>query len=148
MLGGGVIKKVQEILADGERREGVSKGIPTSHFASQSAMAYSNTGNFYRFLGQPERAIRQFNEAIRLDPQFALAYAYRALSYTLLNMDPEAGQDVDRAAEHGMNPTLLEQEIDRLKQQRSMDHYPEGMRTRFVKWPQSEAEEVSRANTT
>ena len=44
-------------------------------------MAYSNRGNAYSWLGQYLRAIQDFDEAIRLDPQLVLAYYNRGDTY-------------------------------------------------------------------
>ena len=81
-------------------------------------MAYNNRGHNYYHLGQFERAIEDFNEAIRLDTEFALAYANRALAHTRLNMDAEAEQDFKRAEELGFDSETLRQEIEDLKKLR------------------------------
>ena len=49
----------------------------------QLALAYSNRGLTYVFLGDYQRAIQDLDEAIRLDPELALAYANRAINYTI-----------------------------------------------------------------
>ncbi len=98
------------------------------------ANTYTNRGNFFRILGQAENAIKQLNLAIQLYPQFGLAYVYRALSYTLLNMDAEAQLDVGRVQKHGLDPTLLTEEIDRLKKQRSIAYNLPTKRTPNERW--------------
>lgn len=45
------------------------------------AWAYNNRGNAYRDKGAPDRAIADYNEAIRLDPRDALAYNNRGNAY-------------------------------------------------------------------
>ncbi len=68
--------------------------------------------------GRLAEAIEDYDEAIRLDPQLALAYANRAVAYTLLGRDAEAQQDVDRAVVLGIDPAALRSEIERLRQLR------------------------------
>jgi len=82
------------------------------------ALAYNNRGNAYGDLNQLHRAIQDYDEAIRLDPQFALAYSNRALAYTYLGRDTESRQDVARAAELGLDPTSLLEQIEELKKSR------------------------------
>ncbi len=69
-------------------------------------------------LGQYQRAVEDFDNAIRLDPQYALAYSNRALAYTLLEKYTEAQQDVDQAVELGQDRALLEKAIEKLKKGR------------------------------
>ena len=49
--------------------------------AKNGAIACNNRGLAYRGKGELDRAIADFNEAIRLDPKFALAYNNRGLAY-------------------------------------------------------------------
>jgi tetratricopeptide (TPR) repeat protein len=49
--------------------------------AKNDAIACNNRGLTYRDKGELDRAIADFNEAIRLDPKFALAYNNRGLAY-------------------------------------------------------------------
>jgi len=49
--------------------------------AKNDAIACNNRGLAYRDKGELDRAIADFNEAIRLDPEFALAYNNRGLAY-------------------------------------------------------------------
>ena len=80
----------------------------------QFVQAYVNRGNAYLSLGQDDRAIQEYDDAIRLDPQFAIAYANRARTYTILGKDTEARQDVDRAVELGLDRSTLEGIIEDL----------------------------------
>ena len=82
-------------------------------------MAYTNRGNAYSKLGQHQRALQDYNDAVRLDPQSAFSHANRALSYTVLGKDIEAQNDFDRAVELGFDGrAALEQNIERIKDQR------------------------------
>jgi lipoprotein NlpI len=49
--------------------------------AKNDAIACNNRGLAYRDKGELDRAIADFNEAVRLDPEFALAYNNRGLAY-------------------------------------------------------------------
>ena len=121
MFLGAIIKKVHEILTLVNRQaRGFIMG--PSYADPRFAIDYNNRGNFYRLLGRPDRAILQFNKAISRDPQFALDYAYRALSYTSLNLDTEAQRDIAQAVERGIDTIFLEEEIGRIKQQRSIEY--------------------------
>ena len=85
------------------------------------AHRYNSSGVKLFEQGRPEEALAEYNEAIRLNPQHPyvpLAYASRAMSYTLLGNDPEAHQDIGRAVELGYDPRLLLRAIDKLKDQR------------------------------
>lgn len=52
-------------------------------------------------MGQLERAIDDFDEVIRLNPQIPEAHDNRERTLTLLNMEAEVKQDVNPAAESG-----------------------------------------------
>ena len=75
----------------------------------------------YQGIGQYERAVRDHDEAIRLDPEHALAYGNRALSYTFLGKDEDARQDVERAEELGIGSRMaaaVEASIEEAKKNR------------------------------
>ena len=65
-----------------------------------------------------EGAVEDYTEAVRLDPEFADAYASRVLAYTHLNKDAEAQLDLDRAVALGYDGSLLKRAIENLKKQR------------------------------
>ena len=69
-------------------------------------------------MGQYERAIQDYDEAIRLNPQLAVAYANRAFAYTSLGKDTEAEQDINLAIELGIDRAVMESTIQELKSQR------------------------------
>jgi len=61
-------------------------------------------GYAYYDLGQYQLAIQDFNEAIRLHPQDALAYYGRGVAYEYLGNYSEAERDFQKAKELGFNP--------------------------------------------
>ena len=77
-----------------------------------------NRGYAYTFLGEYQRAIEDYDEAIRLGFQHALAYANRAGAYALQGRDSEAQKDVERAVELGFDRDTLENDIEERKKQR------------------------------
>ena len=67
-------------------------------------MAYNNRGMTYLDLRAIRMAIEDFDEAIRLDPQFAIAYYNRGVSYQRLGKTKEAERDYAKARELGYDP--------------------------------------------
>ena len=61
-----------------------------------------NRGNAYYDLGQYERAIEDWDEAIRLNPQAADAYYNRGLAYERLGRQEQADRDFAKAKELGV----------------------------------------------
>ena len=59
--------------------------------------AYINRGVAYRILGQYERAIQDYDEAIGVDPQYEAAYNNRGMAYWRLGQHERAIQDYDEA---------------------------------------------------
>lgn len=57
------------------------------------AYAYNGRGNGYLGLEQYKKAISDYNEAIRLKPDYAYAYGNRALAYDKLGKSSKAVQD-------------------------------------------------------
>jgi tetratricopeptide (TPR) repeat protein len=57
------------------RHRRLQRGNPAR---SQIRLAYNNRGSAYHDKGNTNRAITDYNEAIRLDPKFAFAYSNRA----------------------------------------------------------------------
>jgi tetratricopeptide (TPR) repeat protein len=55
------------------------------------------SGNTYIDLGQPVRAIQDFDQAIRLDSKIAFAYVGRGSVYTDLGQSERALRDFDQA---------------------------------------------------
>lgn len=68
--------------------------------------AYHNRGIAYAEFGQYERAIEDFDWAIRLDPQYASAYHNRGVAYYHLGQYDLAIEDYDKAIK--LDPHLAE----------------------------------------
>ncbi len=62
--------------------------------------------------------MEDYDEAISLDPQLALAYANRAVANTLLGNDAAARRDADRAIQLGFDSALINEGIEWLKRHR------------------------------
>ena len=60
-------------------------------------VAYSSRGRAYGRLGQLERKIQDYDEAIRLDPQLALGYSNRGAAYSGLSQLKRAIEGLDEA---------------------------------------------------
>jgi tetratricopeptide (TPR) repeat protein len=78
--------------------------------APRTAIEYEARGNTFHFT-DPQRAIADYNEAIRLDPEFAMAYNNRGSAYG-------ANKDYDRAIENyneaiRLDPDYVEAYINR-----------------------------------
>ena len=79
---------------------------------------YTHCGDLYEEMGKYQRAVMDYDAAIRSNPLYALAYAHRAMVYTYLSRDTEAGYDVEKAADLGYDRVTLEREIEAIKSQR------------------------------
>ena len=64
----------------------------------------TNRGLAYFYLGQHERAIQDYDEVIRLDPQYVDAYYNRGLAYRNLGNRVESERDIQKAKELGYVP--------------------------------------------
>ena len=91
----------------GSPRRGVSRRRvtgPSDHVIRldpRNAVAYQDTGSAYYQLGQYERAIWDFNEAIMRDSEYAEAYYNRGISYESIGKQMEAERDYAKAKELG-----------------------------------------------
>ena len=84
---------------------------PLVHFPSaldslnpQDSDAYLGRGVAYAYLNQYERAIQDFDEAIRLNPEYANAYLLRGVTYKAFGKSKKAEQDIAKANELGYEP--------------------------------------------
>lgn len=106
---------------DGRLDEAVAAYSEAIRLDTGYKAAYYNRGQAYFTLGRPGLAVDDHTRAIELstnDPHQPLAYAGRAMSYTLLSQDEEAQKDMAKAIELGFDPDLLIATINQLKKQR------------------------------
>jgi tetratricopeptide (TPR) repeat protein len=68
------------------------------------ALAYFNRGIAYGNKKEDDKAISDFNDAIRLNPNYALAYYNRGLVYREQGNNAQAQTDFDRAKMLGYPP--------------------------------------------
>lgn len=73
--------------------------------------AATNRGNAYSAKGDKDRAMRDYDEAIKLDPQYAGAYVNRGLLFSKEGKRTEAQSDFNEALR--LNPTQWEAYFDR-----------------------------------
>ena len=66
-------------------------------FVSKAADAFYDSGKLYHIDGQHELPIQDYTEAIRLDPQYAIAYRGRGVVYSDLGQHQRSIQDYDEA---------------------------------------------------
>jgi len=73
-----------------------------------NADAYNTQGNRYLELRQLKRAIEEFDEAIRLDPKYAVAYGNRAIAYKLQGNKIKAIADFESFITLTSDPRLIQ----------------------------------------
>ncbi len=92
---------VEDCEQDGDPDLGITSCTAVIHSGQYSgkdlAAAYNNRGSDYVGLGEYRRAIEDFDEALRLDPDFTLAYNNRGLAYGDLGELRRAIEDYDQA---------------------------------------------------
>lgn len=74
-------------------------------YAESKAKKHLNAGVELESQGKLREAIAEYDEAIRLDPSFALAYSNRGLIYARLSQFQQAVQDFDKAIH--LDPRLV-----------------------------------------
>ena len=67
----------------------------------QDVSAYTLRGQSYAGVGEYERAIQDYDEAMRLDPQSGWPHYYKGLAYGKLGRQKEAEALLERACELG-----------------------------------------------
>jgi len=80
--------------------------LPKVSAEAFTAVDYSDRGLTFHNLEQHERAIRDYDRAIELDPTFAIAYYNRDASYAALGQHEHAIHDYDRSIE--LDPYLAQ----------------------------------------
>ncbi len=84
----------------------------------REAEKHYNRGTELLGQGSLEGAEAEYGDAIRLRPDFAEAYAQRALAHALLGKDAAAQRDFERAVELGYDGDRLRKEFDELRRRR------------------------------
>jgi len=72
------------------------------------ADAYNTRGNRYLEQRQLNRAIEEFDEAVRLDPKYAVAYGNRAIAYKLQGNKTKAISDFEKFITLTSDPRLVQ----------------------------------------
>ncbi len=72
------------------------------------ADACNTRGNRYLELRQLRRAIEEFDEALRLDPKYAVAYGNRAIAYKLQGNKAKAIADFEKFIALASDPRLVQ----------------------------------------
>ena len=67
----------------------------------EDSLPYLNEGNDLYSNGYYQEAIKQYDEAIRLNPQFGEAYSNRGVAYDRIGKSIEAERDYAKAKELG-----------------------------------------------
>jgi tetratricopeptide (TPR) repeat protein len=83
----------------------ITRAEPVSRFVTD---AYLHRGEAFARTGQHEKAIADFTEAIRLEPDVPTAYAWRAQSYRTLGDKDSAAQDKQKAQELGIAAATID----------------------------------------
>jgi tetratricopeptide (TPR) repeat protein len=86
-------------------------------YEPEDASDYAHRGALFSALGLQERAIEDFDKAIRLDPQAAKSYVGRAIAYMTLGREVEAEADVEHAIALGMDGGQVRSTIEELKRE-------------------------------
>ena len=79
--------------------------IQTGKFTGKTlALIFSNRGAAYKTKGQYDRAIQDYDQAIKLNPNYARAFSNRSLAKE--KKDDKAGADADMAAAKRIDPNI------------------------------------------
>ena len=85
---------------------------------SDYAEAYNTRGFALTGLGKMEEALRDFDKAISLKPDFDSAYANRAFTNMVLGNDSAAMEDAEKAIRMGLDSETIMEELESIKQAR------------------------------
>ena len=75
------------------------------------ACTWNNRGNVWRAKGELVRAVADYDRALKLDPNYAVAYLNRGVTLLLLGREEEAKRDFERTLQLDgkLEPTLEKQ---------------------------------------
>ncbi|MBU2534624.1 MAG: tetratricopeptide repeat protein [Chloroflexota bacterium] len=80
------------------------------------ADAYNTQGNRHLEQRQLKRAIADFNEAVRLDPKYTVAYGNRAIAYKLQGNKTKAISDFERFIALASDPRMIQVAKQQIKE--------------------------------
>lgn len=80
------------------------------------ADAYNTRGNRYLEQRQLKRAIADFDEAVRLDPKYAVAYGNRAIAYKLQGNKTKAISDFEKFIGLASDPRMIQVAKQQIKE--------------------------------
>ena len=84
-------------VADSVNPSGARREKPAPLSAAKNAAVFNKSGDEYRRKGDYDRAIQEYDEAIRLDPNYAAAFNNRGIAYRAKRDYGRAIADYDRA---------------------------------------------------
>jgi tetratricopeptide (TPR) repeat protein len=99
----------------GQRRKALEELNAAISAGIGGPRAYNERGVTYYDLGQYESSIKDYDQAIQLDPERAEAFVGRALANTQLGRDTEAEQDIVKAVERGFDGVVLRNAVERVR---------------------------------
>ncbi len=80
------------------------------------ADAYNTRGNRYLEQRQLKRAIADFDEAVRLDPKYAVAYGNRAIAYKLQGNKTKAISNFEKFIALASDPRMIQVAKQQIKE--------------------------------
>ena len=80
----------------------------------QDPVFYNNRGISYKEKGELDRALKDFNKALELNPDFAEAYNNRGIAYGIKGQVDEAIEDASKAIALDKNVPMLITTVQRL----------------------------------
>jgi len=111
------IKRDEELCGTSEKNHDIVIGACTRLIQSGRyedflvAVAFYNRGNSYKSKGQYDRAIQDYDQAIRLDPKHAYAFGNRAWVYEKMGRRDKAIRDYKKVYDLGIRPDWLVEKL-------------------------------------
>ena len=98
-LGGVYGAEIGKFIRDGDPgKQGILTNLPSlQERLGKSFGSLNDSGSAYANKGQYDRAIADFDEAIKLDPEYALSFYNRGCAYAMKGQHDRAIADYDEA---------------------------------------------------